>query len=114
MFNLILNVSSVRNCAVVLLLAASLSACMVGPDYRRPEVDVPASWRLGATETREISNIAWWDQFEDPILSNLVRTALANNKDLAIATANVDQAAAQPSRLAPAYSPVSKAEAQSY
>jgi len=95
MFNLILNVSSVRNCAVVLLLVVPLSACMVGPDYRRPEVDVPASWRLGATETREISNIAWWDQFEDPILSNLVRTALANNKDLAIATANVDQAAAQ-------------------
>jgi multidrug efflux system outer membrane protein len=68
---------------------------MVGPDYRRPEVDVPAAWRLGATEAGAISNIAWWDQFQDPVLSNLVRTALANNKDLEIATANVDQAAAQ-------------------
>src|SRR5207247_2145170 len=35
------------------------------------------------------------DQCEDPVLSDLVRTALANNKDLEIATANVDQAAAQ-------------------
>jgi multidrug efflux system outer membrane protein len=68
---------------------------MVGPDYQRPDVDVPAVWRLGPTEAGEISNIAWWDQFQDPVLSNLVRTALANNKDLEIATANVDQAAAQ-------------------
>ena len=77
------------------MLVASLSACMVGPDYRRPEVDVPAAWRLGATEAVEIANIAWWDQFQDPVLSELVRTALANNKDLEIATASVDQAAAQ-------------------
>jgi len=68
---------------------------MVGPDYRRPEVEVPAAWRLGATEAFRISNIAWWDQFQDPVLSDLVRTALANNKDLEIATANVDQAFAQ-------------------
>ena len=78
-----------------LLLTAALSACMVGPDYRRPDIDVPAAWRLGPTEAAEISNIAWWDQFDDPALSNLVRTALANNKDLKVATANVDQAAAQ-------------------
>src|SRR6202049_3285876 len=95
MFNSILNPVSVRNGAVALLLAVPLSACMVGPDYRRPEVEVPVAWRLGATEAGEISNIAWWDQFQDSVLSNLIRTALANNKDLEIATANVDQAFAQ-------------------
>ena len=95
MFNSSLNASGVRSGAVALLLAVPLSACMVGPDYRRPEVDVPVTWRLGATEAGEISNIAWWDQFQDPVLSDLVRTALANNKDLEIATANVDQAFAQ-------------------
>ncbi len=95
MLNSSLNASSVRNCALGLLLAVPLSACMVGPDYRRPEVEVPAAWRLGATEASRISNIAWWDQFQDPVLSDLVRTALANNKDLEIATANVDQAFAQ-------------------
>ncbi len=93
--NSTLNASGVRNGAVALLLAVPLSACMVGPDYRRPEVEVPVAWRLGPTEAGEISNIAWWDQFQDPVLSNLVRTALANNKDLEIATANVDQAFAQ-------------------
>src|SRR6266436_6043351 len=95
MFNSTLNASRVRTCVLALLLAAPLSACMVGPDYRRPEVEVPAAWRLGETEAGNLSNIAWWDQFEDPVLSNLVRTALANNKDLKIATANVDQAFAQ-------------------
>jgi len=91
----LLQSSSARNYLVALLLAMPLSACMVGPDYRRPDIEVPPAWRLGATEAVEISNIAWWDQFQDPALSQLVRTALENNKDLAIATANVDQAAAQ-------------------
>ncbi len=95
MFHSTMNASRVRTCVLALLLAMPLSACMVGPDYRRPEVEVPVAWRLGPTEAGEISNIAWWDQFQDPVLSNLVRTALANNKDLEIATANVDQAFAQ-------------------
>ena len=95
MFNSSLISSGAKNCAVALMLVAPLSGCMVGPDYQRPDVDVPVSWRLGAAEASEISNIAWWDQFQDPVLSNLVRTALANNKDLKIATANVDQASAQ-------------------
>jgi multidrug efflux system outer membrane protein len=95
MFDSILNLSNLRSAAIALLLAMPLPACMVGPDYRRPEVDVPAAWRFGPTEPGEITNIAWWDQFEDPVLSSLVRTALANNKDVEIATANVDAAAAQ-------------------
>ena len=95
MFNSTLNAVSLRNGAVALLLAVPLSACMVGPDYRRPEVDVPGAWRLGETEAGDVSNIAWWEQFQDPVLSNLVRTALENNKDVEIAIANVDQAAAQ-------------------
>src|SRR5262249_46369154 len=78
-----------------LLLTVALSGCMVGPDYHRPDIDVPVAWRLGSTEAVEISNVGWWDEFDDPALSNLVRTALANNKDLKVATANVDQAAAQ-------------------
>jgi multidrug efflux system outer membrane protein len=78
-----------------LLLTLALSGCAVGPDYRRPDVEVPRAWRLGAAEGEDISNVAWWDQFQDPVLSELVRTALANNQDLKIAAANVEQAFAQ-------------------
>jgi multidrug efflux system outer membrane protein len=81
--------------AAALAFGVALSACTVGPDYHRPDIEVPPAWRLGATEAEEISNVVWWDQFQDPVLSDLVRTALANNKDLQIATANIDQALAQ-------------------
>jgi multidrug efflux system outer membrane protein len=80
---------------LLLLLALSLSACMVGPDYRRPDIEAPAAWRVDKAEAGEISNLAWWEQFQDPVLARLVGQALENNKDLEIATANVDQAFAQ-------------------
>jgi multidrug efflux system outer membrane protein len=84
-----------RKLALAMLLAAVVTACTVGQDYVRPDVAVPAEWRFAAGEAEERSNVAWWDQFQDPVLSSLVRIALANNKDLKIATAAVDQAFAQ-------------------
>ncbi|HZF26856.1 MAG TPA: hypothetical protein VEZ88_11395, partial [Steroidobacteraceae bacterium] len=78
-----------------ILFTVFLSGCMVGPDYRRPEIEAPASWRVDKAEAGEISNLAWWEQFQDPVLARLVDQAIENNKDLEIATANVDQAFAQ-------------------
>ena len=89
------NMNGLRVLAAALFFAVALSGCAVGPDYRRPDVEVPPAWRLSTTEGAEISNVAWWDQFQDPVVAELVRTALENNKDLQIATANVDQAFAQ-------------------
>jgi len=89
------NIWSGPSGVIALLVGAALSGCTVGPDYQRPDIDVPAGWRLGPTEAEQISNVEWWDQFQDPVLSDLVRTALANNKDLKVATANVAQAGAQ-------------------
>jgi multidrug efflux system outer membrane protein len=60
-------------------LAVGLAGCTVGPDYRRPALDVPPAWRLNVEEAAQISTIAWWDRFGDPVLSRLVRTALENN-----------------------------------
>ncbi len=78
-----------------ILFTVFLSGCMVGPDYRRPDIEAPAAWRVDKAEAGEISNLAWWEQFQDPVLARLVGQALENNKDLEIATANVDQAFAQ-------------------
>ena len=91
---------TVRQCkrlaAVCMPIAAIVIAgCMLGPDYRRPAVEIPSAWRLTTEEAAQTSDVAWWDHFSDPVLSHLVRTALENNKDLAIAVANVDQAYAQ-------------------
>ena len=95
MFDAAWKLPNLRNRTAAVLLGGALSGCTVGPDYHRPDVDVPTAWRLGSAEANQLSNVAWWDQFQDPVLSELVRTALANNKDLKIATANVAQAAAQ-------------------
>ena len=76
-------------------VASTVAGCTVGPDYRRPDISAPVAWRVAENEVAEISNVAWWDQFDDPALSHLVTTALANNLDLAVAAARVDQAFAQ-------------------
>ncbi|HWY72503.1 MAG TPA: efflux transporter outer membrane subunit, partial [Burkholderiaceae bacterium] len=80
---------------LVTCLAIGLAGCVVGPDYHRPAVDVPSAWRVSTEEAAQITDVTWWDRFGDPVLSRLVRTALENNQDLAIASANVDQAFAQ-------------------
>ncbi len=84
-----------RKPLLVALLALLASGCMIGPDYVRPAVDTPAAWRLGEQDARELANTAWWEQFGDPVLNDLVGTALRENKDLMIAAARIDEFAGQ-------------------
>lgn len=74
-------------------LSANLAGCMVGPDYRRPDLDIPRSYRHEIAEARDAANTAWWRQFGDPVLDGLIARALAGNKNLGIAAANIEQAA---------------------
>ena len=74
---------------VVLLFLAG--GCTVGPDYRRPEVDTPAEWRLADQEARDLADTAWWRQFGDPVLDGLIEEALQHNLDLRLAAARVEQ-----------------------
>jgi len=64
---------------------------MIGPNYFRPKIDTPVAWRFEVKETRDLTNTAWWEQFNDPVLNELIQTALQENKDLRIATARVDE-----------------------
>jgi multidrug efflux system outer membrane protein len=64
---------------------------MVGPDYRRPAVETPQSWRFAEKEAKEPADTAWWEQFNDPVLNNLIAVALRENKDLKIAAARVEE-----------------------
>ena len=73
------------------LFALLAGGCMVGPDYVRPPVDAPAAWRLEEKDVRDLANTAWWEQFGDPVLNELVIVALRENKDLMIASARVDE-----------------------
>jgi len=73
------------------LFALLAGGCMVGPDYVRPPADAPAAWRLDEKDVRDLANTAWWEQFGDPVLNDLVAVALRENKDLLIASARVDE-----------------------
>lgn len=81
-----------RRCLRIASLAL-LAGCAIGPDYRRPAVDLPDAFRYSEKEARDTANIAWWRQFQDPVLDTLVLDALADNKDVKIATSNIEQAA---------------------
>ena len=74
-------------------IAVLLSGCMVGPDYRRPAVDTPQSFRYEEKDARDTANTDWWKQFDDPVLDSLIAQALANNRTVKIAAANIEQAA---------------------
>jgi len=74
----------------IMLLPAG---CAVGPDYRRPDIPVPASYHYEAEHAAETANTEWWRQFDDPVLNDLIEEALANNKNVKIAAAKVEQAA---------------------
>jgi multidrug efflux system outer membrane protein len=73
--------------------AVCVSGCMVGPDYRRPAVDAPASFAGMPADATAAADTEWWKQFGDPLLDRLIAEALAGNKDLRIAAARVEQAA---------------------
>jgi multidrug efflux system outer membrane protein len=74
-----------------IVLALVLSGCMLGPDYSRPDVDVPQSWRLSLEKATAVANVLWWEQFQDPVLNQYIQTALEENKDLKTAVAIVDE-----------------------
>ncbi len=80
-----------RGIAAITLLVLTISGCMVGPEYKRPLVETPQSWRFGEKEAKGIVNTAWWQQFNDPVLNELIATALQENKDLKIAAARVEE-----------------------
>lgn len=78
----------------VFTLILFLTGCMVGPNYRRPAVNTPSSFRgaAGAAQQASFADLPWWQIFQDERLNELIRTSLANNYDLAAAVARVEQA----------------------
>lgn len=73
-----------------------LSGCAVGPDYRRPETPVDSQF-VNAAEpglSPAVAVESYWKSFADPLLDQLVGEAVANNKDLRVAEANLMSARA--------------------
>lgn len=89
-----------RQLLLALACALSLAGCASGPDYTRPQVDMPAAWTPEAPwRSMQPADATprgpWWERFGDAQLNALQQQALAGNQTLAIATARLAQARAQ-------------------
>jgi multidrug efflux system outer membrane protein len=77
-----------------LVMILFLSSCALGPNYKRPVVAAPQEFRAAIEPAGPVSlaKTAWPDLFKDPVLTDLVSTALKNNFDMRIAAERVLQA----------------------
>ncbi|MFZ6801424.1 efflux transporter outer membrane subunit [Undibacterium sp. Di24W] len=76
-----------------LVLSLSLAGCIsVGPDYQRPQLDLPQATVAQTAKQVDLKN--WWKGLKDPVLDQLIAESLQQNQDLLIATARIDEAKA--------------------
>jgi multidrug efflux system outer membrane protein len=80
--------------ALLLVVVAVTAGCATGPDYRRPDLDVPGTWRTVAAGEQALADAPWTEVYHDPVLRDLIARALTNNFDVRIAVARIDEAAA--------------------
>jgi outer membrane protein, multidrug efflux system len=75
--------------------AALLGGCAIGPDYKRPAVAEPPTFRgQVVAEAASLADAPWWEVFQDPALRDLIQEALRQNYDVQIAAARVQEARA--------------------
>ena len=79
--------------------AALSSGCLaaVGPNYSRPQLPTPPQYRFvqGPDQAQTLADSPWFQVFDDPTLQALIREAIANNLDLQVAAARVEEARAR-------------------
>jgi len=90
------------NRLITIALGATLMAgCKVGPNYHRPNVQIPAGFRgpagsdQGQAQAASYADLPWWQVFQDPQLQELIRTAVKQNYDLQLAVERINAARAQ-------------------
>lgn len=78
--------------ASLLLLTTALSACTVGPDYQRPATVLTPTYATPVAT--QAADATWWHRFDDPLLDRIVDKVLAQNLDIAAASARIAQSRA--------------------
>src|SRR5258705_1538772 len=90
-----------RRLIALSLVMLLLAGCAVGPNYKRPSVNVPGAYRGAmppeATQpaAESLGDQKWWEVFQDQQLQDLIHTALQHNYDVRIAATRILQAQAQ-------------------
>ena len=84
-----------RRLCFLFAAAVGVSSCALGPDYERPEIETPEEFRESSDQGPSLANVEWWKIFQDPQLNTLINAALEESKDLAFATARLEEARAR-------------------
>jgi multidrug efflux system outer membrane protein len=81
----------------LIALVLLLSACTLGPDYKRPEVNAPPDYRstMAPSTDPSLGEFGWWQVYPDETLQALIREGLVNNYDVRIAAARILDARSQ-------------------
>jgi NodT family efflux transporter outer membrane factor (OMF) lipoprotein len=84
----------------VAMAASLLAGCMLGPDYQRPTLPLPAQYRdaeppAPGREAFSLADLQWFKLFQDEALQALLHTALQQNYDVRIAVGRILEAQAQ-------------------
>ena len=81
--------------AFLLLSTLLLGGCMA-PKYERAPGEVPADFRFQSPQEKpaSIADLSWWEMYDDPVLQELIDTALRNNYDARLAMDRVAEARA--------------------
>ncbi len=78
----------------VLLMLTAVGGCTLGPDFVPPDMTAPENYRTDAMPATSADDLQWWEIFNDPVLYDLVTTALENNQDVRIAVSRMAEARA--------------------
>ena len=84
--------------AAVLLATCALAGCVVGPNYHAPpsgDLGVPQAYGIAAAPAQPVDITVWWKQLNDPLLTELIDRATADNLDIAVSRSRLVQAREQ-------------------
>ena len=74
--------------AALVMMAAT---CTMGPDYERPKVISPEEFRGPMPAGESVANVPWWELYQDPVLQDLIQTALEDNRNVREAFARINE-----------------------
>lgn len=79
---------------ILAMVLLSLAGCAVGPNFQKPVVTTPGEYRFDVTGRDSAEVLEWWTLFNDPILDNLIHTALRDNRDVRMAALRIEESRA--------------------
>jgi multidrug efflux system outer membrane protein len=85
---------NIRTVLFLFVLGILFYSCAVGPDFQKPQMEIPQNFNYDSLATDSLVNLKWWELFNDPVLDTLVITALNENRNVLIAISRIEEARA--------------------